>query len=304
VDIPKIPANLDEWTIEILTELTKFVGIESETFDFKKESNELEEHICAMANTQGGILILGVEQIKSKDRTKTIRFEKRGFSHGKEDLEKNKVTNSVLHLEPKPKVNIEIIHEKDNKKFYTIIKIENKNSDKPYFVTNTDQCFIRIHDSKIRATRSIIFNLFSSNIEQRKNLEILKSACSLVTESFRHALRDSYSASPDSAMKIPPLDLSFLRNSILSCEWFLREQNLWGGHTGQSSYTHGVNSLLHDLEYLNVYIKSYNLASNDSERLKLKSQLSSWSLGSSYEHSTIEMFEKIISSINEFLNKN
>ena len=120
-------------------------------------------------------------------------------------------------------------------------------------MTNTDQCFIRIHASKIRATRSIIFNLFSSSIEQRKNLETLKSACSLVKESFRHTLQDSQSAHPMSTMKIPPLDLSFLRNSILTCEWFLREQNLWGEHTGQSSYTHGVTSLLHELDFFNVY---------------------------------------------------
>lgn len=304
MNIPKIPENLDDWNIDILNELTKFVGIESETFDFKKESNELEEHICAMANTQGGILVLGVEQIKSKDGKKTIGFKKTGFSHGKEDLEKNKVTNGVLNLEPKPIVNIETIPEKDGKKFYMVIKIVNKNSDKPYFVTNTDQCFIRIHASKIRATRSIIFNLFSSSIEQRKNLETLKSACSLVKESFRHTLQDSQLAHPMSTMKISPLDLSFLRNSILTCEWFLREQNLWGEHTSQSSYTHGVTSLLHELDFFNVYINSYNLANDDEERRKLKGQLSSWSLGSSSEDSTIKMFDKIISVINEFLNNN
>jgi hypothetical protein len=54
VNIPTIPEKLDGWNIEKINELTKYAGIESEVFDFKKEPNELEEHICAMANTKGG----------------------------------------------------------------------------------------------------------------------------------------------------------------------------------------------------------------------------------------------------------
>ena len=180
--IPSIPHTLDEWNIKKLDELTKYVGIESETFDFKKEPHELEEHICAMANTKGGYLVLGIEQIKSKDGKKIIRFKKIGFSHGKEDSFKNRITNSILLLDPIPDVEIEHIHENNGDKFYSVIKIENKNSNKPYFVKSTDQCFVRIHNSKIRATRSVIFNLFSTNIEQKKNLESLRSCCSLVKE--------------------------------------------------------------------------------------------------------------------------
>ena len=112
---------------------------------------------------------------------------------------------------------------------------------------------------------------------------------------------DAHNVSENSTMKIPPLELSYLRNASLSCEWFLREKNLWGEHTGQSSYTHGINSALHDLELLNIYIKSYNLAINQKERAGLKSQLSSWSSNYSYEGNTLEMLDKIINSIDKFL---
>lgn len=301
--IPTIPEKLSDWDIEKLDELIEYTGIESDTFDFKKEANELEEHICAMANTKGGHLALGIEQIKSDDGTTTIRFKKTGFSKGKEDNLKNRITNSVLLLDPIPDVEIEHIHENDGEKFYSIIKIENKNFNKPYFVKSTDQCFVRIHNSKIRATRSVIFNLFSTNIEQRKNLESLRSCCSLVKESFRHVLSGIYNVSPDSNMKISILDLFYLRNIAISCEWFLKENDLWGEHVGQRSYTHGINSLLYDLELMNTYISSYNDSHNTPERHDLKGQLSSYDLGSSFESKTIEMFDKIIIAVNKFLEK-
>ena len=226
MQIPEIPQDPKEWTVDKLNELIKFVGIESNTFDFKKEPNELEEHICAMANSDGGFLILGITQVLSKDKKRTIKFEKRGFTHGKEDNLKNKITNSVLGIEPVPPVSFEPIHEKDGKKFYMVIKIEKRISNKPYFLKSTDQCFVRIHNSKVRANRSIIFNLFSSSIGQRQNLERLKSACAQTKEAFRYAVVDAHNVSENSTMKIPPLELSYLRNASLSCEWFLREKNL------------------------------------------------------------------------------
>lgn len=300
--IPSVPTSIDDWSIEKLEELIEYVGIESDTFDFKKKSNQLEEHICAMANTKGGYLILGVEQIDSKDGKKIIRFEKRGFSSGKEDNLKNSITNSVLGVEPNPDVDIILIHQKDNKKFYIVIKIQNNFSDKPYFVRSSDQCFVRIHNSKIRANRSMIFNLFGVSIEQRKNLERLRSACLQTKEDFRFALKDVHSVEPTSTMKIPPYDLTYLRSASMSCEPFLKERKLWGEHTGQSSYTHGINSALHDLNHLKTYIEAYNFAHSD-ERQSLKSQLSSWSLGSNFEGSVIEMLDKIVKNIEIFFNK-
>jgi len=101
------------------------------SFDFKKESNELEEHICSMANTRGGVLVLGISQIDSEDGTKIIRFEKKGFPSGSEETITNQITNSAYNIEPLPEVKIE--HLKEDEKFYTILKIESKNSEKTLF---------------------------------------------------------------------------------------------------------------------------------------------------------------------------
>lgn len=300
--IPEIPSSIKDWSIEKIDELIQYVGIESDTFDFKKEPNQLEEHICALANTKGGHIVLGIEQINSKDDKHIIRFEKYGFAQGSEDNIKNRITNSVLEIEPTPDVDIIPIHENDNKKFYIVISIKNNFSDKPYFVRTTDQCFVRIHNSKIRANRSIIFNLFGTTIEKRKNLEQLRSACLQTKEEFRFALRDAHSVQPTSTMKIPSYDLTYLRTAAISCERFLRERDLWGEHTGQSSWNHGINSVLHDLNHFKTYIDAYNSAHHD-ERHSLKSQLSSWSLGSSSESSVIDLLDSIVKSIESYFEK-
>ncbi|MGI0057128.1 MAG: AlbA family DNA-binding domain-containing protein [Nitrosarchaeum sp.] len=122
--LPIIPENLPDWSINTINELIKYIGIESETFDFKKELNELEEHVCAMANTKGGFLVLGINEVKSNDGARTIKFEKTGFDNGKEDGINNRITEALLLVDPKPPVETKQIEE--NEKFYVVIKIQNK----------------------------------------------------------------------------------------------------------------------------------------------------------------------------------
>ncbi len=302
MEIPNIPKKLDEWNLQNIEKLLPLPNIESEEFDFKSEISELDEHICAMANTSGGIIVLGIGENKSKDGTFLLGFKKIGFAKGKEEQILGQISDNSYKVEPLPIVNVKHIHEEDGEKFYTVIKITNKFSDKPYFVKTNNQCFVRLHNSKRTANRSIIHNLFSITLEQRKNFESLRSVCSSVKESYRHAVRDIHSVAPNSTMKIPVPDLSYLRITAITCEQFLKEKDLWGEHTAQNSYTHGINSLLHDLEFLNTYIRSYNDSHYPDERISLKNQLSSYS-GNSFENSMIEMFDKIIGEINEFLNK-
>jgi len=297
-----LPTKPKEWTLELLEQLIKYVDIESETFDFKKEPNKLYEDICAIANTKGGFLVLGISEKRSKDKKRIIGFHKVGFKDGKQDNIRNEIGNNVVNVEPQPLVDIEHLKDEKTKRFFTVIRIDGKTTEKPYFVKGTDQCFVRIQNSSRRVGRITILNLYSANFEQQKNLENLRTACGLVKESFRHILREIHSVEPKSTMKIPLLDLTFLRNAVLSCEWFLKENNLWGEHTSQSSYTHGINSLLHDLDLLNIYIKSYDDSHDTFERGSLRSQLMSFSLGSSYEQHTLKMLDTIIFEINKFLN--
>jgi len=297
----EIPKDLEEWSMKTLNELLKFVDIESETLDFKKEPNKLHEHLCAMANVNGGFLVLGINEIKSEDGKKIIRFEKIGFNEGEQDMIRNSIGNSMFNVDPIPNVSIKNLLE--NGKFYSVIKIESETSKKPYFIKDKGQCFIRVGNSTRPASRSVILNLFGASVEQQKQVVNLQIASEITKEAFKHALGDIHSASWDSVGKIPPLDLTFLRNSTSTCAWLLRENNLLGKHTSQTGYEIGIHSILHDLEFLNVHIYAYNLAKTDEERQPIASFLQPWGLGSSYEEKTIGFLEKIITITEEFLKK-
>ena len=65
MSLSKVPHKLDEWNIKVINSLIQILSIESENFDFKgsefnKKSDELYNDICAMANTSGGYIVLGI----------------------------------------------------------------------------------------------------------------------------------------------------------------------------------------------------------------------------------------------------
>jgi predicted HTH transcriptional regulator len=63
--------KLEDWNIEIINGLMSVKGIESEQFDFKKDihttdkSDKFSNHICAMANSSGGYIVVGIEEKKA-----------------------------------------------------------------------------------------------------------------------------------------------------------------------------------------------------------------------------------------------
>jgi hypothetical protein len=257
--------------------------------------------MCSMANTSGGVIILGLKEEKDSIHKKITGFSKVGFRKGKEDEIGLSIGENVFSISPVPTYDIQ--HIPDGELFYSILKIKNETSKKPFFIKNKGQCYVRIDNSSKPAPRSTIMNLFGMSLEQKKNLQSLRSACGLAKESIIHIIRDIYSAQPDSTMKIPYVDLNYLRNTIISCDWFLKENNFWGEHTSQSGYSHGINSVLHQLDLMNTYISSFNDSHSLAERDSLKGQLSSYSHGSSFENGVKENFDKIIKMVDEFFEK-
>jgi len=89
-----------------------FQDIESESFDFKKtEEKEVFTHICAMANTSGGYLVLGVDGCTSKKTGSFIAFKKNGFDNDKRKHIETLINNATIHIDPFPKVhfvNVEV----------------------------------------------------------------------------------------------------------------------------------------------------------------------------------------------------
>lgn len=300
MELPEIPELLDEWEIDILNKLTQYVNIESETFDFKKEPNELAEHICSMANSRGGHLVLGIEQIDSEDKKHIIKFEKIGFSFGKQDHVTNTIGNAILNIEPIPVVNIKHVEENDKSKFYTVIKIENKISSKPYFVKSSDQCFVRINTSKIRASRSMILQLFSATVEQIKNIQNLRASVFVTKEELKKTLDHFRGITSHNHSKASRVDLMFLRNAINSANWFLIEKNL----LNSENYENFI-FVLHTIELLNAKIDTFNASYSEAEKQLILQQIS--------EHSshtlpsdlaiTDRFLSNVLSIIDEYLKK-
>lgn len=296
MELPKIPENPTDWTIEKLDELIKIPDIESETFDFKKEPNELEEHICSMANTRGGVLVLGISQIDSEDGTRIIRFEKKGFPSGSEETITNQITNSAYNIEPLPEVKIE--HLKEDEKFYTILKIESKNSEKPYFVKNTDQCFIRLHNSKRRASRSVIFNLFSSVAEKRENIERLRSSSNLLKEEINKTMDFLKAINPKQLSNTAPVNLTFIRNSVLTTDSFLRENGFWEKSNFNFAFVFNI------VELINSYIIKFNNSTTIPIRTGIKEMLTGTSHIYPSELNQVGLFlNKVVETCDSYLAK-
>ena len=177
MSIPSIPHNVQDWNIVVIDNLIPILSIESETFDFKgkdfnKKNDELYNDICAMANTSGGHIVLGIGEDKATDGS-LIRFVKDGFPRGEENKVNQRIAENMYNIEPTPSIETHLlVYEKGEKKFYPVIKIKSIDFQKPYFTKNRGQCYIRVGNSSRHASRTIILNLFS-NYRQRK-IEVQK----------------------------------------------------------------------------------------------------------------------------------
>ncbi len=287
MELVTIPEKLEEFNIKLLDKMMNIPSIESEIFDFKDKPSELHEDICAMANAKGGFIVLGIGQRKGEDDKTLIGFKKIGFTKGEEDPLGNKINNFRFLVEPTPTITIRHIYEDDESKFYTVIKIESKTSEKPYFITSTDQCFVRLHSSSQRVGRTAILNLFSNSVEQIKNLEKLRSSAILLRDEFLQTLNLAKSIHPSTVIKATPIDLYFMRDAILSNESFLREKKLLGNDQED------VVKMLHILTKFNTQIEGFNHSDNEESKRLLQRQF--------YEPSSVLQIE--LTTISTILNK-
>lgn len=108
----RYPQKLEQWNLKNINELIKLNDIEGIKFDFKrKDLNEgkgLSSHLCAMVNSVGGFIVLGIDEIKNEKKG-IIRFDKDGFKSGQEDIVKQSVSNYIAQIEPLPEVEMKKI---------------------------------------------------------------------------------------------------------------------------------------------------------------------------------------------------
>jgi predicted HTH transcriptional regulator len=62
--LANLPDKLSDWNIETIERLLPILSIEGDTFDFNgnilKSKYELYNDLCAMSNSSGGFLVLGI----------------------------------------------------------------------------------------------------------------------------------------------------------------------------------------------------------------------------------------------------
>jgi predicted HTH transcriptional regulator len=154
MSIPTIPSRLEDWNIHDIDSLLPILSIESETFDFKghdfnKRSDELYCDFCAMANTSGGYIVLGIDEERAPDG-KIIRFIKNGFERGEEDKINQTIANNMYSVDPTPNIEqrSKPVYEKDEKYFYPVIRVNSVERWKPYFTKTRCQCYVRVGNTQ------------------------------------------------------------------------------------------------------------------------------------------------------------
>ena len=250
-----LPDSILEWDSKTIDRITSIPSIESETLEIKESLTDLTRHICAMANTSGGVIILGLKEERDSIHKKTTGFTKIGFQNGKEDETGLAIGENVFSISPVPQYQIQ--HIPDGEFFYSVLKIKNKISKKPFFIKNKGQCYVRVDNSSKPAPRSTIMNLFGVSLEYRKNIEHLRSSCVILKESLAHTIQYFGRISTEDQTRPAPVDTSLFKNSIMSAETFLSENNLLGKIT-PNTQSYGVITVLDTLNQLNVQLNVYN----------------------------------------------
>ena len=87
MDIPSIPQNLDDWNMDMIDSLLNIPTIESEKLECKREIrvDVLSKSICALANTRGGFILVGLGE-KKADGGKKSGYEKIGLDSDEDTI--------------------------------------------------------------------------------------------------------------------------------------------------------------------------------------------------------------------------
>jgi Putative DNA-binding domain len=312
MSIPTIPSRLEDWNIHDIDSLLPILSIESETFDFKghdfnKRSDELYCDFCAMANTSGGYIVIGIDEEKAPDG-KIIRFIKKGFERGEEDKINQTIANNMYSVDPTPNIEQRStpVYEKDEKYFYPVIRVNSVERWKPYFTKTRCQCYVRVGNTSKPAGRTVVLNLLSEFKERKKSVIRLRLATNIVKESLMFTSTELESINPSGLSKITPIDLNIFRESISSTEWLLSDK--MGGHINNKfgSYQSGIHSNLRKLESLNLYIYAYNNEMCEDRKREIKQYICDrqfWCPNREQSDQMLLFLDGISKIANEFLSK-
>ena len=264
------PDSIDDWTIDVINKLVKLRDVESEGFDFKdrnvNKEDKLSMHLCAMANTHGGFIVLGIREIKNNGFL--TGFEKRGFQKGQEDKIKNDITNHQVQIEPIPDIETKTID--DGEKFFVAIHVNNKKINKPYFLKERG-FYVRVGASSRLASRNTVLSLFSDTDRHVQDLKTFKASINIVRRALAHSLNKFEILSSSHTNRIPQIDLTLLRSNVVKCESFLLENDMMGENP--DNYNRGITKILYTLDTLNTYIDGFSRSTSSLIKSDLQKQV-------------------------------
>lgn len=296
MDFPTIPEKARLWTIDIIDSLLHISESESEKLDFKREVTDLTRHICAMANTSGGYIVLGIGEGPNGV------FEKRGFANGEQDEIDLKIRGMQFLIEPIPRITTHYVIE--NNLIYPIIQIHEELSKKAFFLRDKGICYIRIGSSSKPAPRSTIMKLFAGSVEYRKHIENLRSSCILLNEAISSTINYLGRISTQDQTRPAPIDLTLITHAILNTENFLSEHELLG-KTSSDSVRPGMTTMLNTLEQLNAQIHAYNTTTDITVKNDIRLMIlnTSGRVLAEQLQRIPKFLEQVISKTEEFLSK-
>lgn len=264
MELTKLPV-IKEWNEHTIDMLPTAPGAESETLEYKREisRNSLPKAICAMANTSGGFIVIGIEELKNSDE-EVINYVKKGINGNPDELVRI-INDFNSNIDPWPEIKVRDIKYKDD--IYIVIQIIEQISSKPFFLKSENRCYVRISNSSRPATRHIIGNLFAGT-EYKKNISLLKSSIILLKNQLKETMYYINAISIKDLSFPAPVDLSIIKMSAVNNQEFLIENELFGEYY-DNGLSHGIVTVIQTIEKLNVYLKQYNRRDvNDKELIK------------------------------------
>jgi hypothetical protein len=254
------PMKLSEWNIGILNDLIQYRDIEGETFDFKSnELGELFKDVCAMANTSGGVLVLGVGETGERDARV---FTKQGWEDREEASVKRKVGDQCARIEPPPVIEYGRLDDPEKKKFYVLLRVEPVITQRPYMIKNAGGCYLRMLNQSIPAGREQIINLCKLSIDRKVSVETLSISARMLKEVLTDLDEDAKKIIEGQGVEgsfLPEVDIEFFMRAATNAMWFLIEHDLVEKNwvTGPLR-KHGLYSVINEFHKLRAMVRRFN----------------------------------------------
>lgn len=212
----------------------------------------LSHDICAMANMSGGVLVLGIDQVGSGRNIE--RFSKNGFDRGEEDSVNKRISDHLYQIQPVPVIRTHPLPYEGGK-FYMLLRVKPIVKYRPYVVKG--QCFIRVFNTSVPASRETILNLCKLTIDRKVNVEIFGMATMLIRKSIEKV--EEINRTRDIPLDMPFVDVDWFANAGFNCNWLLAEYDLLQENPEKGpTHREGFFSTIHLLRQLNNAIDRFN----------------------------------------------